>query len=108
MTEYAQFQQVSEIPGLVLSTARFTDFSFDRHFHLDLHVGLVTDGVQRQRVNGKAVLHGPGTVVLMPPGEIHDGVTADGSQSTLRTFRLSQELLASVAEEIGGDRRAHV
>jgi hypothetical protein len=105
MTESVQFQQVSEIPGLVLSTARFADFGFDRHFHLDFHVGLVTDGIQRQRVNGKTVLHGPGTIVLMPPGEIHDGITADGSQSTLKTFRLSQELLASVAEEISGLHR---
>ncbi len=105
MTESVQFQQVSEIPGLVLSTARFANFGFDRHFHLDFHVGLVTDGVQRQRVNGKTVLHGPGTIVLMPPGEIHDGITADGSQSTLKTFRLSQELLASVAEEISGLHR---
>jgi len=37
MTEHIQFQQVSEIPGLVLSTARFARFSFDRHFHLDFH-----------------------------------------------------------------------
>jgi AraC-like DNA-binding protein len=105
MSESVQFRQVSEIPGLVLSTARFADFGFERHFHLDLHVGLVTDGVQRQRVNGKTVLHGPGSIVLMPPGEIHDGVTADGSQSTLKTFRLSQELLARVAEEMSGQHR---
>ncbi|CAE6779012.1 HTH-type transcriptional activator RhaS [Paraburkholderia aspalathi] len=105
MTENVQFQQVSEIPGLVLSTAHFADFSFDRHFHLDFHVGLVTDGVQRQRVNGKTVMHAPGTVVLMPPGEIHDGVVEDGSQSTLKTFRLSRELVASVAEEISGHHR---
>ncbi len=105
MTEYAQFQQVSGIPGLVLSTAHFADFSFERHFHLDLHVGLVTDGVQRQRVNGKTVVHGAGSIVLMPPGEIHDGATANGSQSTLRTFRLSQTLLASVAQDISGHAR---
>lgn len=97
MTENVQFQQVSDIPGLVLSTARFADFSFDRHFHLDLHVGLVTDGVQRQRVNGKTVLHGPGTVVLMPPGEIHFSTTIEDVDN----------LLAHVTRAVVADQSGH-
>lgn len=102
MSEYVHYQQVSEVPGLVLSTARFAEFSFDRHFHLDFHVGLVSDGVQRQGSHGKTVLLGPGTIALMPPGEIHDGVAEAGGQYTLKTFRLSQELVASIAEEVSG------
>ncbi|TAM00647.1 MAG: AraC family transcriptional regulator [Paraburkholderia sp.] len=105
MTEHVQFQQVFEVPGLVLSTARFTGLNFDRHFHLDLHVGLVTAGVLRQRVNGKTVLHGQGAVVMIAPGEIHDGIAVDDCDSTLKTFRLSQELVATVAEEISSLRR---
>jgi AraC-like DNA-binding protein len=102
MSEYVHYQQVSEVPGLVLSTARFAEFSFDRHFHLDFHVGLVSEGVQRQGSHGRTVLLGPGTIALMPPGEIHDGMAEDGSEYTLKTFRLSQELFANVAEEISG------
>ena len=102
MSDYVHYQQISEVPGLVLSTARFAEFSFDRHFHLDFHVGLVSEGVQRQGSHGKSVLLGPGTIALMPPGEIHDGVAQDGGEYTLKTFRLSQELVASVAGEISG------
>ncbi|WP_322047551.1 AraC family transcriptional regulator [Paraburkholderia sp. J67] len=106
MSEFVHYQQVSEVPGLVLSTARFADFSFDRHFHLDFHVGLVSEGIQRQGVNGKSVLLGPGCIALMPPGEIHDGMAEDGGEYTLKTFRLSQALVAREAEEISGRPRA--
>ncbi|HEV3428003.1 MAG TPA: AraC family transcriptional regulator [Paraburkholderia sp.] len=106
MSEYVHYQQVSEVPGLVLSTARFAEFSFDRHFHLDFHVGLVSEGIQRQGSHGSTVLLGPGRIALMPPGEIHDGMAEDGGQYTLKTFRLSQELVASVAGELSGRPRA--
>lgn len=94
------------MPGLVLGAAQFSTFSFDRHFHLDYHIGLVTEGVQRQRFGGKTVLVGPGCVSLMPPGEIHDGVSDEAGGYTLKTFRLSPELLGGVAEEVADASRA--
>ncbi len=105
MADFVQYQQVTDIPGLVLSAGRFSRFSFDRHFHLDFHVGLVTAGVQRQSFKGTTVLLGPGCVSLMPPGEIHDGTAQGDGAYTLKTFRLSQELVASVARDISGTDR---
>ena len=90
------------MPGLVLGAARFSTFSFDRHFHLDYHIGLVSEGVQRLVYGGKTVLAGPGSVSLMRPGEIHDGVSAGEQGYTLRTFRLSRELLDSVVQDLSG------
>jgi AraC-like DNA-binding protein len=105
VADHVQYRQVDEIPGLVLGAARFSEFSFDRHFHLDYHIGLVTEGVQRQRFNGKTVRVGPGCVSLMPPGEIHDGVAEGGDEYALRTFRLSPALLSGAAQEISGGHR---
>lgn len=105
MADYVQYQQVADVPGLVLSAARFSQFRFDRHFHLDFHVGLVTAGVQRQSLNGTTVLLGPGCISLMPPGEIHDGTAEGDGEYTLKTFRLSQELVTSVAGDISGTDR---
>ena len=93
------------MPGLVLGDARFSTFSFDRHFHLDCHIGLVTDGVQRIGFGGTTVLAGPGSISLMPPGQIHDGVSEGERGYTLRTFRLSHALLSRVAEEVSGVNR---
>ncbi|MHA6892861.1 AraC family transcriptional regulator [Ralstonia pseudosolanacearum] len=102
MADSVQYQQVADVPGLVLSAGRFSQFSFERHFHLDFHVGLVTAGVQRQSFKGKTVLLGPGCISLMPPGEIHDGVAQGDGAYTLKTFRLSQALLADLAQDISG------
>jgi AraC-like DNA-binding protein len=105
MNEHVAYHHIADTPGLVLSEARFTEYSFDRHFHLDYHIGLVTEGVQRQRFGGKAVLWGRGCIALMPPGEIHDGVREGESAYTLKTFRLSSGFLHDVAEELTGNRR---
>ncbi|RDU97626.1 AraC family transcriptional regulator [Trinickia dinghuensis] len=105
MSDRVDYRHIADMPGLVLGTARFSKFSFDRHFHLDYHIGLVTEGVQRLGYGGKTVLTGPGSVSLMPPGEIHDGVGVGERGYTLRTFRLSRELLGSVAEDLSGTAR---
>jgi AraC-like DNA-binding protein len=105
MAESVQFQQVSGIPGLVLSTARLDGFSFGRHFHLDLHIGLVAHGAMHQQFNGKSELQAPRSIALMPAGEIHDGIAVDGDGCILKTFRLAPELLASVARDLSGRER---
>ena len=105
MSDRVHYRHIADMPGLVLGAARFSTFSFDRHFHLDYHIGLVTDGVQRLGFDGKTVLAGPGSVSLMAPGQIHDGVSEGERGYTLRTFRLSGELLRCVSQEVSGSPR---
>lgn len=105
MADHVDYKRNSEIPGLVLSEGRFSSFRFDRHYHLDYHVGLITEGVQRQGLNGESVLLTPGTIQLMPPCEIHDGVSADTASYTLKTFRVSAALLKDFTEELTGHDR---
>ena len=102
MTEQARYHHVAEVPGLVLGSARLTDTGFDRHYHLDFHVGFVTEGLQRHRAKGESFLLGPGNIALMPPGEIHDGAAEGGGAYTLKTFRLSQTLVNRISEDISG------
>lgn len=102
MSDQVAYRHVPEIPGLVLSEALFSDFSFERHFHLDFHIGLVTLGAQRQQLNGDSFVLAPGRISLMPAGEVHDGVRAGDTPYALRTFRLSSELLQGVTEELFG------
>lgn len=104
MTDDVRYLPVPGTPGLVLGQAHFSHFEFDRHYHVDYHIGLVTHGVQRQHVRGGSLLLGPGCVALMPPGEIHDGagVSDYGGTYTLKTFRLSSELMRGFIEEVSG------
>ena len=82
----------SVLPGLVLGQGRFSRFEFGRHYHLDYHVGVVTQGRQLQRLCGSASLLGPGNVSIVPPDEIHDGSPDDEAGYSLRTFRITPEL----------------
>jgi AraC-like DNA-binding protein len=100
MNDRVEYVRSEGIPGLVLSEARLARFRFERHFHLDYHIGLVTDGVQKQRLHGENVLLAPGSIQLMPPGEIHDGVSANDQFYTLKTFRVSPELMDVTRAEI--------
>lgn len=105
MSDSVEYKRLADLPGLVLGDGRFEDFSFDRHYHLDYHVGLVTEGMQRQRFNRETVLLRPGCISLMPPGEIHDGVGEGNDAYTLKTFRLSQDLLQDVMIELADSDR---
>lgn len=102
MREEVQYSRATAIPGLVLSAAKFADFRFAPHYHLDFHIALVTDGVQRQSFKGESLLLTPGTIQLMPAGEVHDGNAAEAESYTLQTFRLDPSLLASVGEQVTG------
>lgn len=104
MKDDVRYQAVPGTPGLVLGVARLVDFQFDRHYHVDYHVGLVTQGVQRQTFRGRSTLLGPGGIALMPPGEVHDGAgVADYGQShTLKTFRIAPELMRDFIAEVSG------
>ncbi|CAN7209309.1 AraC family ligand binding domain-containing protein [Paraburkholderia hospita] len=48
VSEEVKYNHSADIPGLILSTARFAEFRFEPHYHLDCHIALVASGVQRQ------------------------------------------------------------
>lgn len=102
MKDDVRYRPVPGTPGLVLGVARLVDFRFERHYHVDYHIGLVTQGVQRQTFRGRSTLLGPGGIALMPPGEVHDGAgVADyGHSHTLNTFRIAPELMRGFIAEV--------
>ncbi|WP_019643562.1 AraC family transcriptional regulator [Novispirillum itersonii] len=99
MSDRAEYRRNARMPGLVLGHARFETTHFDRHYHLDYHIGLVTDGAQRQSFAHTSALLGPGAISLMPPGEMHDGLRAGDQPFTLLTYRIPAPLMQSVLED---------
>ena len=102
VSEEVKYSHSADIPGLILSTARFAEFRFEPHYHLDCHIALVASGVQRQSFRGESLLLTRGAIQLMPAGEVHDGVANADESYTLQTFRLSPALLNGIGEEITG------
>ena len=102
MQEEVQYKHLAHIPGLTLSTARFSSFRFEPHYHLDCHIALVTEGSQRQSLRGESLTLTRGGIQLMPSGEVHDGVAGSDASYTMQTFRLSPALLNGLGQEVTG------
>ncbi|MCU5773251.1 AraC family transcriptional regulator [Erwiniaceae bacterium BAC15a-03b] len=100
--QQVRYYHPAEMPGMVLGEARFSDFNFAPHYHLDYHIGVIRDGVQRQRFAGSSQLLAAGRISIMPPGEVHTGTREGEHAYTLYTFRVKPQLLQSLADEIAG------
>lgn len=59
--------------AISLISGQYQAFEFERHYHLDYHFGLITQGQQQFVCAGERYYVGPGDVVVMPPDTLHDG-----------------------------------
>ena len=73
--EWTRVRGVDECP-LDLMWARMARH-FAPHIHEEYSIGVCTSGVETIRYRGAAHLSGPGTVVILEPGEPHTGGPAD-------------------------------
>jgi len=71
------------LPNIELSSANVDKFSFERHVHLDYHIGIVTSGCQQYLHQGKQYHLAPGFISTLNPDEAHNGenITLGGYQS---------------------------
>lgn len=68
----------SAIAGVAAMTL-FSDYSFPRHSHDQYGFGVMTSGAQRSWSVIGHVESAAGDVIMLNPGEMHDGRSADGS-----------------------------
>ena len=81
--------------------------SFARHSHDEFGVGLITDGAQRSWSGRGAVEAGPGDIIAVNPGEVHDGVPIGERRSWLMLY-LSPILVGEIVADIReSDRIRH-
>lgn len=59
--------------GVELLEAHFTRHVYDRHMHDTYAVGITLRGVQRFWCRGAVHDSTPGDVIVINPGEVHDG-----------------------------------
>jgi AraC-like DNA-binding protein len=76
------WRRVSPVPGQVLDLlhARVAE-PYAPHLHEEFAVGACTDGVEVIRYRGKLHYSGPGSVVILEPGDPHTGAPADPAES---------------------------
>ncbi len=79
--------------GIELLCARLYGHAYDRHFHDAYAVGITEAGAQAFRARGARHVSTAGHVILLPPGEPHDGEAGDDRGFRYRMLYLPEALL---------------
>lgn len=87
------------IPAIEAMTL-FSDHSFPRHSHDQYGIGIMTSGAQRSWSAIGHVESAAGDVIMLNPGEMHDGTPANRSPRGWRILYFDPSLLA---QEIAGE-----
>jgi AraC-like DNA-binding protein len=92
-------QHRSGIPGIEAMTL-FSNHAFPRHSHDQFGIGIMTSGAQRSWSIVGQVESEAGDVIMVNPGEMHDGAPVDGSARGWRILYLDPTLVArEIADE---------
>jgi len=102
--ETTQFWRHARFHDLTLLKARFRQHRYEMHTHPTYVVALVTEGCERVRIGSRSVLAPAGSVLVVNPEEWHDGEAGSAEGWAYRTFYLSPDLFAGIANELGQDR----
>ncbi|MEH6403847.1 MAG: AraC family transcriptional regulator [Sneathiella sp.] len=87
--------------GFDLVQSRFTSHSFPKHSHDFYGVYVMLEGVKRFNQRGENITVVPGDVVIVNPGEVHDGHTAvEGRAFEYRSCLFSQDRLRELLDEV--------
>ncbi|MBL6455700.1 AraC family transcriptional regulator [Belnapia sp. T6] len=90
--------------GVEAIEARFAAHAYDLHRHDDWLVGVTEQGVQDFHCRGAHRRSTPGRVILIEPGEAHDGQAGAAGGFAYRMLYLPQAWLrAALADAPGGD-----
>jgi AraC-like DNA-binding protein len=92
-------QHKLSVPGIEAMTL-VSNHHFPRHSHEQFGIGVIAFGAQRSWSGVGSVSAAVGDVIMVNPGEIHDGIPVDGGARGWRMIYLNP---ATMACEIGGE-----
>jgi AraC-like DNA-binding protein len=100
--DHPKLWQAHDVDGLELLSAHFFHHEFPRHTHDYFVIGINEAGNHGNFYRGATQHIGPGSIVLINPGEVHTGFTEGDETWAYRAFYPSVELVQSLANEMTG------
>lgn len=85
--------------GVELLQARFERHVYDRHMHDTYAIGVTLRGVQRFWCRGSCHDSTPGQVIVIRPGEVHDGRSGAAGGYAYRMFYVRPDVLQALNDE---------
>jgi len=101
-TERTRFWRTRDLGEVEWLAADYRTHRFTRHWHDTYALGTVEIGGETFVAHGARHYARRGSLVLLNPGDIHDGETADPRGWRYRMLYPAPEVLARVASEIAG------
>ncbi|MQA83840.1 MAG: helix-turn-helix domain-containing protein [Streptosporangiales bacterium] len=89
------------LPGVDLLRARFVRHRYGRHTHDGYAIGVIEAGVEEWHYRGSTHRAGPGGMVFVGPGEVHDGHAGVPEGWAYRMLYPPVDLVTDVAAELG-------
>ncbi|OYV31618.1 MAG: AraC family transcriptional regulator [Thiomonas sp. 20-64-9] len=107
--EFAQLRFAADFGDMEMLTARFRSHRYSPHVHETFAIAVIEHGVEHFRCGAASYDAPAGTVVVVPPGEVHDGSRGCDAGWAYRVFYPRPELLGALMAELrDGDTRQPV
>ncbi|RUL79048.1 AraC family transcriptional regulator [Dyella choica] len=91
----------SRLPG-VEAWSLFSEHAFPRHAHDQFGIGVITAGAQKSWSGAGTVESAVGDVIMVNPGEMHDGSPIGGAREWHILYLEPSLVLRELADELGG------
>jgi len=96
MSEYAKLWRNEEYKNIELLSASFKDFSFSKHWHDELSIGLIQKGVETVDYRGSKIDIPQGNIIAINPSEVHTGFAGSKQGWTYRMFYFDLDLVQDI------------
>ena len=104
--EQARFWRAQDLGNLEVLQASYTKHSFARHTHEEFMIGVIEGGGCAFYYRGDTHIALAGSIVLINPGEVHDGSGAETARLAYRALYPAVDVLQHVASEFAGKRQS--
>ncbi len=103
--EHARFWRAHDLGNLEVLQASYTKHSFARHTHEEFMIGVIEGGGCKFYCRGDTHIALAGSIVLINPGEVHDGSGAETARLAYRALYPAVDVLQRIAFEFAGKRQ---
>ncbi len=94
--------------GLIVSNTQYTNFQFPKHFHNYYTILLIEKGVNVGFTGKQSYKLGPGSMLIINPGEVHAGNSLDKNFLRFSSMKIERYQLVEILERNGINVRGDI
>lgn len=102
--DQTQWLRAQPFQNMELMSATFTSHVFPRHFHETYVIEMVEAGVDEFHCGDSLHHAGPGSIILINPGDVHTGRPVGSVPLRYRSFYPGADLFASIVSQLDDGR----